>query len=52
MQDLLTQVHIGDDQCIDDLLNEISECVTAEDNALLSEKPSLAEVKKSSPHPT
>ena len=37
---------VGDKECMSDLLNEISECVTQEDNDLLSEKPNVAEVKK------
>ena len=39
-------MHVGDEDCMRDLLNEISECVTEEDNELLSEKSDVAEVKK------
>ena len=46
VRELLSKVHTGDEECMNDLLNEVSECVTDEDNEMLSKKPDMEEIKQ------
>ena len=43
---LLSNPHCGDEESINDMLNEIEVCVTKEDNELLMKVPEIAEIKE------